>query len=172
MEGLVAAKAVKKAKKEDLFQLKVILQSIKKGLNAEHFSLKDTVIEDNKFHFLLAWIAGIRVFKSILSTVYENIYLYFDRFLSKERGLMEKNYQDLCKITEAIKKGDSTKTQTLLQKHVRYFNRMMKKGEQAAKTIGSRCCIRGRCFLQYQSLPGIPRSRFASQRGKPGTTPH
>ncbi len=32
-------------------------------------------------------------------------------------------------------------------------------------TGGERCCIRGRCFPQYQSLPGIPGSRFASQSG-------
>ena len=128
VEGLVAAKAAQKAKKEDIQKLNVILQSIKNCLDAEHFNWKETVIEDNKFHFLLARIAGNRVFESILSTVYENIYPYFDRFLSKERSLMEKNYQDLCKIAEAIQKKDPQRTQKLVQDHVKRFNRIMEKG--------------------------------------------
>ena len=130
VEGLVAAKAAQKAKKEDLQQLNVILQSIKNCLDAEHFNWKEIVIEDNKFHFLLARIAGNRVFESVLSTVYENIYRYFDRFLSKERGLMEKNYQDLCKIAEAIQKRDPRRVQKLVQDHVKRFNRIMEEGKR------------------------------------------
>jgi len=73
----------------------------------------------------LARIAGNRVFESVLSTVYENIYRYFDRFLSKERGLMEKNYQDLCKIAEALQKRDPQRAQRLVQDHIKRFNRIM-----------------------------------------------
>jgi len=128
VEGLVAAKAAKKAKKEDIQKLNVILQSIKNCLDAEHFNWKETVIKDNEFHFLLARIAGNRVFESILSIVYENIYPYFDQFLLKERSLMGKNYQDLCKIAEAIQKKDPQRTQKLVQDHVKRFNRIMEKG--------------------------------------------
>lgn len=128
VEGLVAAKAAKKAKKDDLRQLTIILESIKNHLNASEFDWHEIVMEDNKFHLYLSRIAGNRVFESILSTVYENIYPYFDRFLSKERGLMEKNYQDLCKIVEAIEKRDADKARILVQKHVRYFNLMMERG--------------------------------------------
>jgi DNA-binding FadR family transcriptional regulator len=130
VEGLVAAKAAKKAKKNDLRQLNIILESIKNHLYASEFNWHKIVTEDNKFHLYLALIAGNRVFESILCTIYENIYPYFDRFLSKKRSFMEKNYQDLCRITEAIKKRDSTKTQALIQKHVRYFNRMMEDCEK------------------------------------------
>jgi DNA-binding FadR family transcriptional regulator len=172
VEGCVAAKAARKAKKADIKQLNNLLESIKNHLDASPFDWKAVILKDSEFHLSLSRIAGNRVFESILGTIYENIFKYFDLFLSKKRRLQEKNYRDLCKITEAIRKRDPQKAQDHVQEHVRYFNRMMKKGEQAAKTIGSRCCIRGRCFLQYQSLPGIPRSRFASQRGKPGTTPH
>ena len=76
----------------------------------------------------LARIAGNRVFKSVLYTIYENIYPYFDRYLSKGRELMEKNYQDLCKIAEAIQKKDPQRTQKLVQDHVKRFNRIMEKG--------------------------------------------
>jgi hypothetical protein len=46
---------------------------------------------------------------------------------------MEKNYQDLCKIKEAIKKGNSKKTQTLVREHVKYFNLVMMKGGERWK---------------------------------------
>jgi DNA-binding FadR family transcriptional regulator len=128
VEGLVAAKAAKKARREDVEQLNVILHSIKGCLDADPFDWKETVTEDGKFHFLLARIAGNRVFESVLSTVYDNIYRYFDRFLSKERGLMVKNYRDLCKIAEAIRERDSRRAQELVQDHVKRFNRIMEKG--------------------------------------------
>jgi len=43
---------------------------------------------------------------------------------------MENNYQDLCKITEALKRRDTNKAQILIQEHVRYFNRLMEDGEK------------------------------------------
>lgn len=130
VEGLVAAKAAQKAKKADINQLNLYLMSIKNLLDADEFNWHEIITEDNKFHLYLSRIAGNRVFESILSTVYENIYPYFDRFLSKERSLMKKNYQDLCKVTEALKKRDNHKAQILVQEHVRYFNRMMEDGEK------------------------------------------
>ena len=82
----------------------------------------------------MARIAGNRVFESVLYMVYENILPYFERFLSKEQVLMKKNYEDLCKIMEAIEKRDSQKAQDLVNDHARYFNRMMEKREQTAQT--------------------------------------
>ncbi len=130
VEGSIAAKAARKAKRQDLQQLDAILGSIKKGLEAKEFHWKEVVIEDSQFHLYLARMAGNRIFESVLRTVYENIYRYFDRFLSKERGLMEKNYQDLCNIAEAIGTGDSERAQKLVQDHVKRFNRIMEQGKE------------------------------------------
>jgi DNA-binding FadR family transcriptional regulator len=130
VEGFVAAKAAQKAKKADLKQLTNLLKSIRNHLDASPFDWKAVIIKDSEFHLSLSRIAGNRVFESILDTIYENIYKYFDRFLSKKRRLQEKNYQDLCKITEAIRKRDPQKAQDHVQEHVRYFNRMMEDGEK------------------------------------------
>jgi DNA-binding FadR family transcriptional regulator len=127
VEGLVAAKAAQKAKREDVKQLNLSLESMKSHLDATEFNWSEIIKEDNKFHLSLAQIAGNRIFESVLCTIYENIYPYFDRYLSKERGLMEKNYQDLCKIAEAIKKRNSNKARVLVQDHVRRFNLMMER---------------------------------------------
>jgi DNA-binding FadR family transcriptional regulator len=125
VEGLVAAKAAQKARKEHIKQLNLSVQSFKAHLDASEFNWNEIIKEDNKFHLFLARIAGNRVFESVLYTVYENIFPYFERFLSKEKALMEKNYQDLCKITEAISKRNSNKARVLVKDHVRRFNLIM-----------------------------------------------
>jgi len=136
VEGFVAAKAAQTAKKTDLCQLTTLLKSIRNHLDASPFDWKSVIIKDSEFHLSLSRIAGNRVFESILGTMYEHIYKYFDRFLSKNRRLQEKNYRDLCKITEAIEKRDSQRAQSLVQDHVKYFNWMMEKGKRAADRKG------------------------------------
>ena len=133
MEGFIAAKAAQKAKKADLTQLLDLLKSIRNDLDASPFDWKAVIIKDSEFHLSLSRIAGNRAFESILDTIYENIHKYFDRFLSKKRGLQEKNYRDLCKIAEAIESRDSHRAQVLVQDHVRYFNRVMEKREQTVR---------------------------------------
>jgi DNA-binding FadR family transcriptional regulator len=130
VEGLVAAKAAQKAKKEDIKQLIIFLESIKNHLYADELRWDEIIREDNKFHLYLARIAGNRVFESVLYTVYDNINRYFEQFLPRDRGILEKIYKDLCKIREAIDKRNSNKAKILVQDHVRRFNRMMEDGEK------------------------------------------
>ena len=130
VEGSIAARAARNAKRQDLRQLNAILESIKRCLEADDFHWEEIVMKDNQFHLYLAQMAGNRIFESVLSTVYENIYRYFDRFLSKERRFMEQNYQDLCKIAEAIGARDSDSAQKLVQDHVKRFNRIMEQGKE------------------------------------------
>jgi len=127
VEGFIAAKAAQNAKKADLTHLNNLLKSIKNLLDTSPFDWKAVIIKDSEFHLSLSRIVGNRVFESILGTIYENIYKYFDRFLSKRRNLQKKNYQDLCKITKAIEKRDSQRAQSLVEDHVKYFNWMMEK---------------------------------------------
>jgi len=130
VEGLVAAKAAQKAKKEDLRQLAGFLEKIKSHLNASELRWGEIVTEDNKFHRSLARIAGNKVFESVLCTIYDNINLYFDQFHPKERVTAEKNYQSLKKIKEAIEKRDSVKAQILVQEHVKRSNLLMEKNRK------------------------------------------
>ena len=128
VEGVVAAKATRKATREDVRTLRSLLCAIRDHLDAEHFDWDAVIEEDAKFHYYLARITGNRVFESVVQTVYENIFPYFERFLSRERRLMERNYQDLCRILEAIEKRDADTAKILVQEHVRYFNRKMERG--------------------------------------------
>jgi len=134
VEGVVASKAARKATRQDVRTLRALVRSIRGYLDADSFDWSGVVREDNRFHFHLARIAGNRIFESIVQTIYENISPYFERFLSHERGLMERNYQDLCRILEAIEKRDPDAARLLVQRHVRYFNRRMEEGKIRANT--------------------------------------
>ena len=134
VEGVVASKAARKATRQDVRTLRALVRSIRGYLDADSFDWSGVVREDNRFHFHLARIAGNRIFESIVQTIYENISPYFERFLSHERGLMERNYQDLCRILEAVEKRDPDAARLLVQRHVRYFNRRMEEGKIRAKT--------------------------------------
>ncbi len=134
VEGMVVAKAARKATKEDIRILRTYIQAIREHLDAEPFSWSDVVREDNLFHSHLARIAGNRIFESVVQTIYENISTYFEHFLSRERRPTERMYQDLCKVMEAIEARDAEKAKKLVQDHIRYFNRQMERGYSQAGT--------------------------------------
>jgi DNA-binding FadR family transcriptional regulator len=129
VEGVVAAAAARKATRDDVQVLRGFVRTIQTSLAAPDFDWHAIVREDNKFHFALARITGNRVFESVVQTIYENIYPYFERFLSRERRLMERNHADLVGILEAIARHDANRACTLVQKHIGYFNRLMEHGK-------------------------------------------
>jgi DNA-binding FadR family transcriptional regulator len=133
VEGIVAAKAARKAKKQHIRQLNSFLESIKSYIDASELKWDEAVKEDNKFHLLIAQIAGNRIFESVLATIYENINPYWDRFLplDKRKRILEKTHRDLRNILEAIQKKEYHKAQLLAQGHVRRFNLIMEKAEKA-----------------------------------------
>jgi DNA-binding FadR family transcriptional regulator len=134
VEGVVAAAAARKATRDDVQVLRGFVRTIETRLASPDFDWDAIVREDNKFHFALARITGNRVFESVVQTIYENIYPYFDRFLSRERRLMERNHTDLVAILEAIARRDANRARTLVQNHVRYFNRLMEHGKNGRPT--------------------------------------
>ncbi len=125
VEGAVAAKAARKAKRGDIQKLTSYLKSLENLQNGGSKTWREAIKVDNQFHLYLAKIADNKVFESILTIVYENIFRYFDRFLPKERRVTERIFQDLSAIVEAIKAKDSQKANRLIQDHVKRFDRIM-----------------------------------------------
>jgi DNA-binding FadR family transcriptional regulator len=128
VEGLVAAKAAKRVRKADIDQLSIFLESMKSHLDSGELRWDEIIKEDNNFHFTLARIAGNRIFESVLRTVYENINRYFERFLPREREVLERTYRSLCEVREALEARDSERTQALVLKHIMRFDRLMEEG--------------------------------------------
>jgi GntR family transcriptional repressor for pyruvate dehydrogenase complex len=125
VEGLVAGLAAERAKSDDILRLEEILEEAKNHLERGITRWDEFIEADNRIHLTLAHIAGNPVYESVLKTVYQNINLYFGKFLPKEAGLMEDNFQDLVEIVEAVKSGQAAKANLLAQNHVYRFNRLM-----------------------------------------------
>ena len=126
----MAAKAARKATKEDLEKLTSRLELLKTYLNADELNWESNVEENSNFHLSLARLAGNMIFESVLSTFYENINKYHDQFLLKELWVLEKSYKDLCDITEAIREGNSDEAEFITRRHVRIFTQIMEERER------------------------------------------
>jgi GntR family transcriptional repressor for pyruvate dehydrogenase complex len=130
VEGLVAGLAAERAKSDDIVQLEELLAEAKNHLNHGISSWDDFIEADNRIHLMLAHIAGNPIYESVLKTVYQNINLYFGKFLPREEELMKENFQDLAEIVEAVKSGQAAKANLLVQNHVYRFNRLMEQSTQ------------------------------------------
>ena len=134
VEGLVAGLAAERAKGEHISRLEELLAEAKTHCD-QGISHWDEFIEaDNRIHLMLAHIAGNPIYESVLTIVYQNINLYFGKFLPKEKGLLEQNFQDLLEIVGAVKSGQAAKASLLVQNHVYRFNRLMEERGQKFET--------------------------------------
>jgi DNA-binding FadR family transcriptional regulator len=160
VEGVVAAAAARRATGEDVRALRSSVRNIEAALASPDFDWDAVVREDNKFHLALARITGNRVFESVVQTIYENIHPYFERFLPRDRRLMERNLLDLVGIVEAVARHNASRARTLVQMHVRYFNRLMEHGKNGRSAREVRHGARG-------SRTSNPESRPATLRRHP-----
>ena len=132
VEGIVAGLAVERVKAKDIQYLKKLLADAKTLLDEGASGWDAFLMVDNQLHMMLAHIAGNPIYESVLQTIYDNIHRYFDQFLPREEGLLRENYQDLCKIVEAVENGQAAQAHLLVQNHVYRFNRLME--ERALKS--------------------------------------
>ena len=84
VEGMVAGLAAERAKSEDIQYLNQLLTEAKTHLENGISRWDEFIQVDNQLHLTLAHIAGNPIYESVLKTVYENIKLYFIRFLDRE----------------------------------------------------------------------------------------
>jgi len=126
VEGLVAALAAERAKKADIESLKKIVDCAGDVLETEDLDSETFVRLDTELHIALAEIAGNPIYLANLRMVHERILNAYEQFSLRRKSVLEENYQDLCRIVEAIENGESDQAQALAQNHVRRFNLYMK----------------------------------------------
>ncbi len=130
VEGNIAALAAERASSEDIHGLKKLLNQareyLKEGVSKRHGLLQ----VDKKIHVTIADIAGNSVYQFVLRMVQGNINRYYESTPLTDLDTMEENYQDLCDIVTAIEQGKGTAARSLIQGHVRRFNRYMLKKQQ------------------------------------------
>ncbi len=125
VEGNVAAIAAERATKDDIVKLKKLLKQAD-GLVKKGVSQWESFCEvDNKIHVEIANAGGNRIYAFVLRVVHDNIQLFYEDHPLRDKSIMQENYQDLCDIINAMEQQKPTVVRSMMQSHVRRFNRYM-----------------------------------------------
>ncbi len=127
VEGNVTALAAERATREDIAELRRLLDQAARLLEHGINRWDDSLDTDNELHMALARMARNPVYETVLQIVHENIKPYYDTFLKKSKKILKENYQDLCEIVDAVRQGRASEARLLAQAHVNRFNRLMEK---------------------------------------------
>lgn len=131
VEGNVAALAAVRAKKKDIKRLKALLDQTREnqfGDSEKHWEQSEQL--DKELHVAIGEIAGNTVYNLVLRTVHYNIHQYYEQLLIRDTKIQKQNYIDFCEIVDAIEKKDPEKARSLVQNHVRRFNKYMIKEQK------------------------------------------
>jgi len=125
VEGNVATLAAERATAEDIESLKKLLEEASLCV-AEGVAGWETFCSiDKAFHKKMARISGNAVYKFVLQMVHDNIQRYYEDYPLRNKRIIQENYQDLEDIVRAMEQKKTTVVSTLVQSHVRRFNRYM-----------------------------------------------
>jgi len=134
VEGNVSALAAERATREDIEHLKRLLQEAEKISELGPTRWDEFIRTDNQLHMALARISRNPVYETVLQIVHDNIKPYYDSFLPRSKKMLKENYQDLCKIVQAVQEGRASEARLLAQAHVDRFNRFMEKREHSGSS--------------------------------------
>ncbi len=129
VEGNVAALAAQKATPEDVAELKKMLEIARERMQAGAEAWEKFCEVDNDIHVAIAAASGNSVYRFVLRMVHDNIQRYYEAHPLKDERILKENYDDLCEIIQAIEKKQVTAVKSLVQSHVRRFNRYMLNNE-------------------------------------------
>jgi len=126
VEGSVAALAARRATREDIAGLKALLETAAERLREGVEAWGRFCEVDNEIHVAIAAASGNSVYGFVLRMVHDNIQRYYEAYPLKEARILRENYEDLQEIIQAIEKRQVTVVKSLVQSHVRRFNRYMR----------------------------------------------
>jgi DNA-binding FadR family transcriptional regulator len=125
MEGGVAALAARRAKEQDLAELRSLLLMAEAHL-AEGPAGWDAFVRcDEQIHMALATMSGNQLFITVMESLYRNIHSYYESYLPWGTALLEENFRDLQAIVAAVSGGDEESARQIAQGHVTRFNAYM-----------------------------------------------
>lgn len=125
LEGHIAAQTALIADKNEINQLKAILKEAKMHIKTKPSGWEEFHKMDATFHMVLAKIAKNPLIEANLQSIHDNIQIYFNQYLPFSDALLMDNYEDLCKIVEAVENKNSLKARQLAETHVTKFNDLM-----------------------------------------------
>ena len=133
VEGEVVAIAARTASDEDHRKLLRLLERAKRYADQGPPKLEKFLRADKDLHLAFATITGNLVYISVLQTIHNNIYRYYERYLRMKDREIKENYRDLEAIVDAVKHGRPDTAQDLAKRHVRRFYVYMNQHRVAQK---------------------------------------
>ena len=125
LEGHIAAQTALMAGKNEINQLKAILKEAKMHIKTKPSGWEEFHKMDATFHMVLAKIAKNPLIEANLQSIHDNIQIYFNQYLPFSDALLMDNYEDLCKIVEAVENKNNLAARQLAETHVTKFNDLM-----------------------------------------------
>ncbi len=129
VEGTVAALAAKRATRDDIDYLKKLLAMAREHVRTGVDAWEQFCEVDNAIHVAIAAASGNSVYGFVLTMVHDNIQRYYEAHPLKDARILKENYEDLREIVRALEKRQVMAVKSLLQSHVRRFNRYMLNNE-------------------------------------------
>ena len=125
VDGIVAGLAAERACNKDIQHLEILLKQaeelFKKGLSNWDLFLR----ADSEIHMALAKIARNPICESVLASIYENIYRYFNKYLPRNNKTQQQVYEDLAEIVAAVRNRQAARAHLLAQVHIHRFSWLM-----------------------------------------------
>jgi len=125
VEGEVVAIAARTASDHNLRELERLLNKARTYAEQGPSQLEEFLKADKDLHLAFASITGNLVYISVLQTIHNNIYRYYDHYLSMKDREIKENYQDLKAIVDAVKHRRPETARKLARQHVRRFYEYM-----------------------------------------------
>ena len=133
LEGVTAELATARARKDDLFKLKGLVEEARAHLQGESPQFDELLRIDSRFHEMLAKISRNRLVLSVMDTIYSNMYNYQDKYLPRDEKIMRLLIKDLSDIAAAMESQNGEKARSLMQHHVYKFNRLAENAQRKKK---------------------------------------
>jgi len=125
LEGHIAAQTARMAGKNEINRLKAILKEAKMHIKTKPSGWKEFHKMDATFHMVLAKTAKNPLIEANLQSIHDNIQIYFNQYLPFSDALLMDNYEDLCKILDAVENKNSLAARQFAEIHVTKFNDLM-----------------------------------------------
>jgi len=127
LEGYAAEKASGADDEKGIRQLNQILAKIEALIGTGPQDWTEFHVLDAQFHQQLAKMADNPLIEANLSTIHDNIHVYFHRYLPFSRELLEEDFQDLSEIAKAVERGDAEVAGKAARSHVSKFSGLMER---------------------------------------------
>jgi len=117
VEGIVAKRAAKKRSINDIMLLQRLIKESEKLVAEKNINRAAILDLDRKMHICLAEISDNMIYKTILSTIHNNIHKYYEHYLPLQSDILIKNCNEMQTLCEVIIEGDENKAYKIAAAH-------------------------------------------------------